>query len=132
MHLHLSSSGYYELTFTIGQATLPESCPVCDHSPLSPDDCRPNKSLRLTVKAFLKNEEKKRDKGRAADKSVKTPVSAAVQEAGEKIVADTDVASEALATDTRPDTPTESEPFALPAAEPTVAGAVDPVGPISL
>lgn len=86
----------------------------------------------MTVKAFLKNEEKKRDKGRAADKSVKTPVSAAVQEAGEKIVADTDVASEALATDTRPDTPTESEPFALPAAEPTVAGAVDPVGPISL
>jgi len=35
------------------------------HSPLSADDCKPNKSLRLTVKAFLKNEEKKRDKIRA-------------------------------------------------------------------
>jgi hypothetical protein len=35
------------------------------HSPLSADDCKPNKSLRLTVKAFLKNEEKKRDKLKA-------------------------------------------------------------------
>lgn len=32
------------------------------HTPLSTDDCTPNKALRLTVKAFLKNEEKKRDK----------------------------------------------------------------------
>lgn len=32
------------------------------HAPLSADDCTPNKALRLTVKAFLKNEEKKRDK----------------------------------------------------------------------
>lgn len=50
----------------VGHATLPESCPVCMHSPLSADDCKPNKALRLTVKAFLKNEEKKRDKTEAA------------------------------------------------------------------
>ena len=37
---------------------------MCEHSPLSADDCKPNKALRLTVKAFLKSEEKKRDKGR--------------------------------------------------------------------
>jgi len=35
------------------------------HTPLSADDCTPNKALRLTVKAFLKNEEKKRDKLKA-------------------------------------------------------------------
>lgn len=59
-----------------GQATLPTSCPVCDHSPLSSEDCKPNKALRLTVKAFLKNEEKKRDKSRIADASAQsaTPV----------------------------------------------------------
>jgi len=35
------------------------------HTPLSGEDCTPNKALRLTVKAFLKNEEKKRDKLKA-------------------------------------------------------------------
>lgn len=46
------------------------------HSPLSADDCKPNKSLRLTVKAFLKNEEKKRDKQEIA---VPIPTAAAPQ-----------------------------------------------------
>ncbi|GME34906.1 hypothetical protein GTA08_BOTSDO00643 [Neofusicoccum parvum] len=47
------------------QSSLPDSCPVCSHSPLSADDCKPKKNLRLTVKAYLKSEEKKRDKERA-------------------------------------------------------------------
>lgn len=47
-----------------GQTSLPKSCPVCAHTPLTADDCKPNKALRLTVKAFLKSEEKKRDKDR--------------------------------------------------------------------
>lgn len=54
-----------------GQSTLPESCLVCEHSPLSADDCKPNKALRLTVKAFLKSEEKKRDKSRKESSSSK-------------------------------------------------------------
>lgn len=54
-----------------GQSTLPESCLVCEHSPLSADDCKPNKALRLTVKAFLKSEEKKRDKSRNESSSSK-------------------------------------------------------------
>ncbi|OCK76501.1 hypothetical protein K432DRAFT_306203, partial [Lepidopterella palustris CBS 459.81] len=58
------------------QSALPESCPVCAHSPLSADDCKPNKALRLTVKAFLKSEEKKRDKERAGTKPI-TPVTPA-------------------------------------------------------
>lgn len=45
-----------------GQESLPESCPVCAHSPLDASTCKQNKSLRLTVKAFLKSEEKKRGK----------------------------------------------------------------------
>ncbi|KAH0148867.1 hypothetical protein KCU82_g13343, partial [Aureobasidium melanogenum] len=42
------------------QATLPDACPVCSHSPLDADMCKPNKSLRMTVRAFIKAEEKKR------------------------------------------------------------------------
>ncbi|KAJ9639431.1 hypothetical protein H2199_006464 [Coniosporium tulheliwenetii] len=42
------------------QSSLPDSCPVCAHTPLAAEDCKPNKALRLTVKAFLKSEEKKR------------------------------------------------------------------------
>ncbi|KAK8223417.1 hypothetical protein BKA81DRAFT_221888 [Phyllosticta paracitricarpa] len=58
------------------QSSLPDSCPVCSHSPLSADDCKPKKNLRLTVKAYLKSEEKKRDKERSLSISGKpgTPV----------------------------------------------------------
>ncbi|KAK7530202.1 uncharacterized protein J3D65DRAFT_640480 [Phyllosticta citribraziliensis] len=58
------------------QSSLPDSCPVCSHSPLSGDDCKPKKNLRLTVKAYLKSEEKKRDKERSLSISGKpgTPV----------------------------------------------------------
>ncbi|KAF2497912.1 hypothetical protein BU16DRAFT_580481 [Lophium mytilinum] len=57
------------------QSALPESCPVCAHSPLSADACQPSKGLRLTVSAFIKKEEKKREKERAANN---TPKPAAV------------------------------------------------------
>jgi len=49
-------------TFYTGQSSLPETCPVCAHSPLDGASCKQNKSLRLTIKAFLKSEEKKRSK----------------------------------------------------------------------
>ena len=45
---------------TSGQGNLPSSCPVCEHSPVTPDDCTPHKSLRTTIKVFLRTEEKKR------------------------------------------------------------------------
>ncbi|KAI5779761.1 hypothetical protein EDC01DRAFT_293957 [Geopyxis carbonaria] len=41
------------------RANLPTVCPVCDHSPLSSDDCHPNSTLRTTVAVFLKTAEKK-------------------------------------------------------------------------
>ncbi|KAI0013717.1 hypothetical protein F4779DRAFT_562939 [Xylariaceae sp. FL0662B] len=46
------------------QSTLPSSCPVCEHSPVSGSDCTVYKSLRTTIKVFLKTEEKKREAAR--------------------------------------------------------------------
>ncbi|KAL3419253.1 pre-mRNA-splicing factor 38B [Phlyctema vagabunda] len=43
------------------QSTLPSSCPVCEHTPVAGEDCKPNKSLRTTIKVFLRTEEKKRE-----------------------------------------------------------------------
>ncbi|KAH8894764.1 hypothetical protein GQ53DRAFT_62025 [Thozetella sp. PMI_491] len=50
-------------------STLPSSCPVCEHSPLSADDCKPHKALRTTIKVFLRTAEKKREPHKAKDNS---------------------------------------------------------------
>jgi len=55
-------------------STLPASCPVCEHSPLSADDCKPHKALRTTIKVFLRTEEKKRESSRPKDATPVTPV----------------------------------------------------------
>jgi hypothetical protein len=70
------------------QATLPEAaCPICSHSPLDPDMCKPNKSLRLTIRAFIKNEEKKRSAAaEAATVTVSEPEETTTQPAGEPAV----------------------------------------------
>lgn len=61
-----------------GQASLPEACPVCLHEPVKPDDCRPNKALRTTIKVFLKKKVIERDttekKKRAAEKAAAAPL----------------------------------------------------------
>ncbi|ESZ92976.1 hypothetical protein SBOR_6642 [Sclerotinia borealis F-4128] len=41
-------------------STLSSSCPVCEHTPVASEDCKPHKSLRTTIKVFLRTEEKKR------------------------------------------------------------------------
>lgn len=80
---------YVQLMPCKGHATLPSSCPVCEHSPLSADDCKIHKSLRTTVRVFLRSEEKKKDnlklkeaKEQAEAKEVTeaTPVAEATQE----------------------------------------------------
>ena len=61
----------------IGQSTLPSTCPVCEHSPVASEDCKPHKSLRTTIKVFLRTEEKKREALRlkeAKDTPPATPV----------------------------------------------------------
>ncbi|KAJ5129930.1 uncharacterized protein N7515_005969 [Penicillium bovifimosum] len=55
------------------QASLSETCPVCTHTPVSPDLCKPNKALRTTLKAFLRTEEKKREKDRQSAAPSATP-----------------------------------------------------------
>lgn len=57
-------------------AKLPSSCPICEHSPLSAEDCTPHKSLRTTVRVFLRTEEKKREASRPKDITPATPVEA--------------------------------------------------------
>ena len=56
-----------------GQQNLPSSCPVCEHSPLSAEDCNPNKSLRTTIKVFLRTAEKKKEALRAKEAKEATP-----------------------------------------------------------
>lgn len=49
-------------------------CPVCEHSPVSASDCTVYKSLRTTIRVFLKTEEKKREAARPkANGSPATP-----------------------------------------------------------
>lgn len=64
------------LTRYIGHSKLPSSCPICEHSPLSAEDCTPHKSLRTTVRVFLRTEEKKREASRPKDVTPATPVEA--------------------------------------------------------
>ncbi|KAL8717333.1 MAG: hypothetical protein Q9225_005408 [Loekoesia sp. 1 TL-2023] len=61
------------------QSTLPQACPICLHEPVKAEDCRPNKTLRMTIKAFLKKlmtEREKAQKKQAADKAAATPAAA--------------------------------------------------------
>ncbi|PHH62915.1 hypothetical protein CDD81_6548 [Ophiocordyceps australis] len=55
------------------QSTLPQSCPVCEHSPLASEDCNPNKSLRTTIRVFLRTAEKKREANRPKESNESTP-----------------------------------------------------------
>jgi hypothetical protein len=61
------------LTRAAGQSTLPSSCPVCEHTPVSAEDCKPNKSLRTTIKVFLRTEEKKREAARLKEAKATPP-----------------------------------------------------------
>lgn len=44
-----------------GQSSLPTTCPICEHSPLSAEDCTVHRSLRTTIRVFIRTEEKKRE-----------------------------------------------------------------------
>lgn len=62
--IFLAGSSILPTNIFSGQASLPDTCPVCAHTPISSDLCKPNKALRTTLKAFLRTEEKKREKER--------------------------------------------------------------------
>lgn len=66
-----------DLLLTVaGKLSLPSTCPVCEHTPISAEDCKPNKSLRMTTRAFLKTAEKKRDSLQAKEATPITPIDA--------------------------------------------------------
>jgi hypothetical protein len=74
---HLSYSAYPVTDIALGQSSLPSICPVCEHSPVASEDCKPHKSLRTTIKVFLRTEEKKREALRlkeAKDTPPATPI----------------------------------------------------------
>lgn len=70
------------LILLAGHSSLPPSCPVCEHSPLSADDCTPNKSLRTTIKVFLRTAEKKREANRPKESQEPAPEATAESQNG--------------------------------------------------
>ncbi|RDA91072.1 hypothetical protein CP533_3055 [Ophiocordyceps camponoti-saundersi (nom. inval.)] len=56
-----------------GQSSLPLSCPVCEHTPLAAEDCNVNKSLRTTIRVFLRTAEKKKEANRAKESKDSVP-----------------------------------------------------------
>ena len=71
---------WMKLIWVSGQASLPVACPVCLHEPMVPDDCRPNRALRTTIKVFLKKKVMERETARkkeALDKASATPATPA-------------------------------------------------------
>ena len=80
------------LMSVIGQSTLPSSCPVCEHTPVAAEDCKPNKALRTTIKVFLRTEEKKREALRSKEgknSHPPTPIDAAATPVEAPMVVDT-------------------------------------------
>ncbi|CAK7273700.1 hypothetical protein SEPCBS57363_005785 [Sporothrix epigloea] len=59
-------------------ATLPSTCPVCEHTPISAADCNPNKVMRSTIRVFIKTELKKRETLRSKQPREATPVTSAI------------------------------------------------------
>ena len=39
----------------VGHASLPNTCPLCEHHPLRQDDCKENLPLRKTIQVFLRH-----------------------------------------------------------------------------
>ena len=101
----------YNLNIFTGQASLPEACPVCYHEPVKPEDCRPNKALRTTIKVFLRKKvvehETAEKKRKAAEKSAAPSAlppsdEVLVRQASEKPVQDAQETSITAATEAKP------------------------------
>ncbi|GAB7364308.1 hypothetical protein MBLNU230_g4853t1 [Neophaeotheca triangularis] len=60
------------------QQNLHDSCPVCEHSPVTPDSCSINKSERKTGKAFVKTQAKKRENKALKEAAAQAPAAADV------------------------------------------------------
>lgn len=86
----------------IGLQDLPETCPICSHSPLSKDAVTLDKKTRMSVKAFLKGELEKRRKknidtsaAQAAELATQVSAPSATPGPAAAAVADTEVSADA-------------------------------------
>lgn len=115
---------------------MPESCPVCAHTPISPDLCKPNKALRTTLKAFLRTEEKKREKERssatpatpAADLPVDTTPSQAEAQTAPPPVDQADAADQPVKSASDAETRLEEQAAEVPQSESTAAAVAESNG----
>ena len=56
-----------------GQESLDDCCPICLHEPIQKQDCKPNKSLRTTIRAFLKKKVMEKENARKKQMLAKKP-----------------------------------------------------------
>ncbi|KAL8709344.1 MAG: hypothetical protein Q9220_005937 [cf. Caloplaca sp. 1 TL-2023] len=71
------------------QSSLPQACPICLHEPVKAEDCRPNKTLRMTIKAFLRKlatEQEKARKKQSVETAAVTPDTTSAPATGEHAV----------------------------------------------
>ena len=61
-----------------GQDSLESFCPICLHEPVQKGDCKPNKTLRQTIKAFLRKKSIEKETARKKEKPTSLPQQAAV------------------------------------------------------
>ncbi|KAI2618662.1 hypothetical protein GGS26DRAFT_574072 [Hypomontagnella submonticulosa] len=101
------------------QSTLPSACPVCEHSPVSASDCNIYKSLRTTIRVFLKTEEKKREAAKPKTNG-STPTTPA-QDAPTPTATQTRTPAEQPSGDTVPAKQNAAEPQSADAVQPSVA-----------
>ena len=65
---------------SIGQQSLDDSCPICLHEPVKADDCKINKALRNTIKAFLRKKVIERDQALKQELASRAPATPATPE----------------------------------------------------
>ena len=58
---------------TTGQDLLDDCCPICLHEPIQKQDCKPNKSLRTTIRAFLKKKVMEKENAKKKQMLAKKP-----------------------------------------------------------
>ncbi|KAH9884451.1 hypothetical protein F4778DRAFT_763117 [Xylariomycetidae sp. FL2044] len=99
------------------QSTLPPSCPVCEHSPVSGADCTAYKSLRTTVRVFLKTEEKKREVARPKTNGffASTPVQVTPTPTPTQALAPSEPPQESVANEQKDAEPISTEKTGAPA-----------------
>lgn len=62
---------------SLGQQSLDDACAICLHEPVKGDDCKINKALRNTIKAFLRKKGIERDQALKKELASRAPTTPA-------------------------------------------------------